>query len=89
MFDIEFIHVRYYIAIEFIHIRYYTHFFFNLIVYKSLKKLDDSIIKIRNAIRYVRSLFAKLVSFNNCMKKLKVQSKSLVYLDIVTRWTSI
>lgn len=72
---------------DFIHMRCYAHIL-NLIMCEGLKELDDSIIKIRNAIRHVRFSFARLASFKKCMEKLKVQSKNLVCLDFVTRWNS-
>jgi len=72
---------------DFMHIRCCTHII-NLIVCAGLKDIDDSVIKIRNAVRFVRSSSKQLV-FNQYTEKLKIRSKKSVCLDVVTRWNSM
>lgn len=60
---------------------------FSLTVKEGSKDLDDSIFRIRSAVRDVRASPAKLQSFKIvCSKKNK--SKSLVCLDVETRCNS-
>ncbi|GKV13314.1 hypothetical protein SLEP1_g24341 [Rubroshorea leprosula] len=60
----------------------------NLIVNEGLKNLHDSILKIRNAIRYVRASPSRMQRFKGCVEREKIQCKSLVCLDVSTRWNS-
>ncbi|XP_060670771.1 zinc finger BED domain-containing protein RICESLEEPER 2-like [Ziziphus jujuba] len=72
---------------DFLHIRCSAHIF-NLIVCESLKELDDSIASIRNTVRYVRSSPSRLQKFKGCISQEKIDSKTLVCLDVLTRWNS-
>nr|KAJ0207661.1 hypothetical protein LSAT_V11C500232740 [Lactuca sativa] len=54
----------------------------------SLKDVDTSIARIRSAVKYVRSSPARLQRFKGCVEKMKIESKSLVSLDVETRWNS-
>ncbi|KAL2893533.1 Zinc finger BED domain-containing protein RICESLEEPER 2 [Bienertia sinuspersici] len=60
----------------------------NLIVREGMKELDLSIMKIRALVRYVRSSPARLLKFKACIKEEKLESKSLVCLNVETRWNS-
>ncbi|CAL1360735.1 unnamed protein product [Linum trigynum] len=53
-----------------------------------LKEVDDAIIKIRNAVRYVRSSPSRMQSFLKCVEEEKIKCKSRVCLDVETRWNS-
>lgn len=47
---------------DYMHVHYCAHIM-NIIVNKGLKKLDDNIVNIRNAMKYVRSSAARLKAF--------------------------
>ena len=70
---------------EFMHMRYCAHIV-NLIVMEGLKSLHESIVKVRNAVRYVRSSPSRYDKFKACVEKVKIASKGCVYLDVPTRW---
>jgi hypothetical protein len=69
------------------HVRCCAHIV-NLIVCAGLKDIDDSVVKIRNAIRFVRSSPSRQLVFNQCKERLKIGSKKSVCLDVATRWNS-
>ena len=50
--------------------------------------MHDSIVGIRNAIRYIRSSPSRLQKFKACVEKEKINHKGLVALDVPTRWNS-
>ncbi|KZV38952.1 hypothetical protein F511_41435 [Dorcoceras hygrometricum] len=50
--------------------------------------MSDSVVKIRNAVRYVRSSPARFKKFKTCMEDEKISCKSMVCLDVHTRWNS-
>ena len=58
---------------EFLHVRCCAHIL-NLVVKEGLVEEDDSITKIRNAVKYVRSSPSRLLSFEKCVEKEKVDS---------------
>nr|XP_048321191.1 zinc finger BED domain-containing protein RICESLEEPER 2-like [Ziziphus jujuba var. spinosa] len=60
----------------------------NLIVSEGLREAHDSIASIRNAVRYVRSSPARLQKFKEYAAQEKIESNSLVFLDVPTRWNS-
>jgi len=66
------------------HVRCCAHIV-NLIICARLKDIDDSVIKIRNAVRFVRSSPSKQLVFNQCADRLKIGSKKSVCLDVATR----
>ncbi|XP_060673076.1 zinc finger BED domain-containing protein RICESLEEPER 1-like [Ziziphus jujuba] len=72
---------------DFLHIRCSAHIV-NLIVCEGLKELDEAIVSIRNAVRYVRSSPSRLQKFKECISQEKIDSKSLVCLDVPTKWNS-
>eukprot|EP00258_Populus_trichocarpa_P022730 XP_024438749.1 zinc finger BED domain-containing protein RICESLEEPER 2-like [Populus trichocarpa] len=69
------------------HVRCCAHIV-NLIVCAGLKDIDDLVVKIRNAVRFVRSSPSRQLVFNQCAERLKIGSKKSVCLDVVTRWNS-
>ncbi|KAL6544154.1 hypothetical protein OROGR_010651 [Orobanche gracilis] len=71
----------------YLHMRCCAHIL-NLIVKAGLKFQSDSIHRIRNAIRYVRSSPTRLDAFKKCVAAVKIECKSLLCLDIETRWNS-
>ena len=72
---------------ENLHVRYCAHIV-NLIVCDSLKDINVSVVKIRNAIRFVRSSPSRLLAFKKCAKTLHIECKKSLCLDVATRWNS-
>ena len=72
---------------EFLHIRCSAHIL-NLVVQDGLKEHNESVIKIRNAVRHVRSSPARLDAFKKCVEHVKISNKSLLCLDVETGWNS-
>ncbi|XP_028084977.1 zinc finger BED domain-containing protein RICESLEEPER 1-like [Camellia sinensis] len=72
---------------EFLHMRCCAHIL-NLIVGEGLKELDTSICCVRDVVRYVRSSPNRHESFKKCVEMCQIESKSLLCLDIPTRWNS-
>lgn len=72
---------------EFMHVRCIAHIM-NLVVNDGMKLVDDSVSRVRNAIRFVRSSPARLERFKKCAVDAKIPSKSLLRLDVTTRWNS-
>ena len=70
----------------FLHMRCCAHIL-NLIVQDGLKSLNESIVKVCNVVRYVKSSPNRFEKFKACVekKKKKIQSKSLLCLDVSTR----
>ncbi|XP_030467314.1 zinc finger BED domain-containing protein RICESLEEPER 2-like [Syzygium oleosum] len=73
---------------ELLHMRCFAHIL-SLIVREGLKDINDSIVRIRSTVRYVRSFPARLRRFKGYIELEKIESKSLVCLDVETRWNSI
>jgi hypothetical protein len=72
---------------QFMHVRCCAHIL-NLIVSKGLKEVDESIMKVRSAVKYVKSSPARFESFKTCMEREKINFKGLLCLDVPTRWNS-
>ncbi|XP_015948697.1 zinc finger BED domain-containing protein RICESLEEPER 2-like [Arachis duranensis] len=53
-----------------------------------LKEIDDSVTKIRDAVKYVRSSNSRLTRFKACIAQKNIPLKSLVCIDVETRWNS-
>ncbi|KAL4333902.1 hypothetical protein GQ457_07G009540 [Hibiscus cannabinus] len=70
-----------------LHMRCAAHIL-NLVVKDGLKDVDDSIMKVRAVVKYVRSSPARLQKFRSCAEEKNINNKSLVYLDIETGWSS-
>ncbi|KAF7147684.1 hypothetical protein RHSIM_Rhsim03G0100000 [Rhododendron simsii] len=72
---------------EYIHMRCCAHIL-NLIVVEGLKDTSESILRVRDVVRYVRSSPQRMKIFNKCVKKEKIKSKQTVCPDMYTRWNS-
>ena len=72
---------------EFLHMRCCAHIL-NLIVGDGLKELNTSIARVRDVVRYVRSSPNRFEIFKKCVEKQKIECKSLLCLDVPTRWNS-
>lgn len=72
---------------ELLHMRCCAHIF-SLIVREGLKDIDDSIVRIRSAVHYIRSSPTRLKQFKSCIELENIEYKSLIYLDVETRWNS-
>ena len=72
---------------EHLHLRCVAHFL-NLIVNEGLKDIDDCVGKVRNAVRYVRLSPSRLNLFKECVKEEKIDCKTMLCLDVPTRWNS-
>jgi hypothetical protein len=69
---------------QFLHMRCCAHTL-NLIVGEDLKERESSIFKVRDAVRYVKSSSNRFQIFKDYVKTLRIESKSLLCLDIATR----
>ena len=72
---------------EYMHVRCCAHIL-NLVVQDGLEDYHSSISKIRNAVRYVRASPGRMDRFKTCIKEVRLQEKSIVQLDVSTRWNS-
>ncbi|XP_022155174.1 zinc finger BED domain-containing protein RICESLEEPER 2-like [Momordica charantia] len=72
---------------EFLHVRCCAHIL-NLIVGDALKDLHVSIVRIRNAVKYVRSSPTRLQIFKDFAKEDSISTKSCLTMDVPTRWNS-
>ncbi|GAU23634.1 hypothetical protein TSUD_386230 [Trifolium subterraneum] len=72
---------------EYMHVRCCAHIL-NLVVQDGLKDYHSSIRKIRNAVNNVRKSSGRLERFKTCIKEARIQEKSIVKLDVSTRWNS-
>uniref|UniRef100_A0A2N9F6B2 HAT C-terminal dimerisation domain-containing protein n=1 Tax=Fagus sylvatica TaxID=28930 RepID=A0A2N9F6B2_FAGSY len=75
------------VGCEFLHMRCCAHIL-NLIVQDGLKDIHESIAKVRNAVRYAQSSPKRFEKFLEAVKDANIQSKSLLSLDVPTRWNS-
>ena len=60
----------------------------NLIVGDGIREIDASIAKVREAVRYVKSLLNRNQTFVGFVERLGIESKSLLCLNVPTRWNS-
>ena len=60
----------------------------NLIVGDGMREIDASIAKVREAVRYVKSSRNRNQTFVGFVERLGIESKSLLCLDVPTRWNS-
>ena len=72
---------------KYLHMRCCAHII-NLIVCEGLREAHDSIVSIRNAVKYVKSSPSRLQKFKECASHEKIECKSIVFLDVPTRWNS-
>ena len=72
---------------KYIHIRCCAHIL-SLIVKEELNEINDSILRICGAVKYVRSSPSRLAKFKGCVEQEIIKYKGLVCLDVETRWNS-
>ncbi|KAK2646777.1 hypothetical protein Ddye_021972 [Dipteronia dyeriana] len=72
---------------KYLHLRCCAHIL-NLIVSDGMKDLHESIVAIRNAVKYVKSSPSKLAQFKKCVEHEKMGNNGYVVLDVPTRWNS-
>ena len=60
----------------------------NLIVQSALKSIHESIVKIWNAVQYVRASLPRFEKFQECVENEKIKAKCLLSLDVPTMWNS-
>jgi hypothetical protein len=72
---------------EFLHVRCSAHIL-NIIVQRGLRNAHDSIERIRNLVRYVKSSPKRLEKFKSCADRQKVTCQASLVLDVPTRWNS-
>ena len=72
---------------EFMHMRCCAHIL-NLIMGEGLKKIDASVAKVHEVVRYVKSSPNRNQTFMSFMERLDMESKSLLCLNVPTRWNS-
>ena len=72
---------------RFLHMRCDAHIL-NLIVQEGLKGIHNSIVKVRNVVWYVKLSPKRMDRFKEAVEDEKIQSKSLLSLDVPTRWNS-
>lgn len=73
---------------KYMHMRYTTHIL-NLIVNDGLKTIDESINKVRAPCKFVKSSPARLAYFRRCAHECNMNSKTMIALDVTTKWDSI
>ncbi|KAK9158007.1 hypothetical protein Scep_004581 [Stephania cephalantha] len=72
---------------KYLHVRCCGHIL-NLIVSDGLKEVKDSISRIREAVKQVRSSPSRKKKFKQCVELEKIPCKASVSLDVSTRWNS-
>ena len=70
---------------KYLHVRCSAHSL-NLIVREGLVEMDETIVKVRKSVRYVRSSPQRQNTFKLCAEKEKVDFKNQLCLDMPTRW---
>uniref|UniRef100_A0A7N0UGD6 Transposase n=1 Tax=Kalanchoe fedtschenkoi TaxID=63787 RepID=A0A7N0UGD6_KALFE len=60
----------------------------NLVVNDGINIVKDSISHVRKAVRYVRQSLSQLQKFKECVAYEKIETKSLLCLDVCTRRNS-
>ncbi|KAD4585339.1 hypothetical protein E3N88_22940 [Mikania micrantha] len=72
---------------KYLHLRCNAHII-NLVVKEGLEEQVDSISRIRNAVRYIRSSPSRYQSFKESVEKENIDCKRKPCLDVDTRWNS-
>jgi len=60
----------------------------NLVVQEGLKQIDDSIVKIRDSVKYVKGSQVRKQKFLDCVKLVAIGDKKGLCQDVPTRWNS-
>ena len=72
---------------KYLHMRCAAHII-NLIVTDGLKELDESVKRVRAAVRYIRHGPSRITRFKELAQLEKVDSEAFLSLDVCTRWNS-
>ncbi|KAL2934984.1 putative AC transposase [Bienertia sinuspersici] len=75
------------VAGRFFHVRCSAHIL-NLIVQSGMKVIDNSVLKLREAINYIAASDARLRTFEKCVSNSKCNFVGKLRLDCPTRWNS-
>ena len=60
----------------------------NLIVQEGLKVIDDSVIKIRETMKYLKGSESRMCKFDECAKIVGMKRTKGLRLDVCTRWNA-
>lgn len=60
----------------------------NLVVNDGLKEMHEYVGRVKGSARYVKQSLTRLAKFKECVIAAKVQSKSMLCMDVSTRWNS-
>lgn len=72
---------------KFLHVRFCA-YVLNLIIAEGLKDINQSIIRVRNIVKYVRSSPSRFAKFKSCAEIEGIVSTLVPCLDVATRWNS-
>ncbi|XP_056688615.1 zinc finger BED domain-containing protein RICESLEEPER 2 [Spinacia oleracea] len=72
---------------RFLHMRCVAHIV-NLVVSDGMKTVNESITRVRHAVRFIKKSPSRLLRFKKCVSDEKIVSKKLLCLDVPTRWNS-
>ncbi|CAH9082434.1 unnamed protein product [Cuscuta europaea] len=75
------------VKVKYVHMRCIAHIL-NLAVQDGLKDSDTSVMRVREAVKYVRNSPARLQKFKDISDLIGVEAKSGLHLDVPTRWNS-
>ncbi|XP_031106328.1 zinc finger BED domain-containing protein RICESLEEPER 2-like [Ipomoea triloba] len=75
------------VRLQYLHMRCIAHIL-NLVVQDGLKYADESVKRVRDAVRWVRNSPARLQKFRELADLIGVEAKSTLHLDVPTRWNS-
>ena len=60
----------------------------NLIVNSRINEIDNFVLRIRAAMKYIRSSPSRLISLIECAERKNIDYKGHICLDVETRWNS-
>ena len=60
----------------------------NLIIQEGLKVIDDSVIKIRETMKYLKGLESRMCRFDECVKIVGMKRTKGLRLEVCTRWNA-
>ncbi|XP_010677727.1 zinc finger BED domain-containing protein RICESLEEPER 2-like [Beta vulgaris subsp. vulgaris] len=72
---------------RYLHMRCVAHII-NLVVSDGLKTMNESVNRVRHAVRFIKQSPARLLRFKKCVSEEKINTKRLLCLDVPTRWNS-